>query len=210
MGVQTTEDKDVQTIADGSGPGYHRVYSVTLPITFERALQTMAQLQSDINAFSPSWIAVFEKQKGDPKKLAVGDEILVRITGPWNGPIRVTEVGPDRFSFVTLEGHIEAGAINFRIEDLKNGQTRFAIESITRSRDQIVNFFYDKIRMAMLAQTEMWELFCQNFAKAAIGDEKAKATVDVKTERQDAESGLWVDISDEFGTHGTESVTEPD
>ena len=205
MGVQTTEDKDVQSIGEGVGPRYHRVYAVELPVGYEQALETMAILQKDINAFSPAWIATFEKQKGDPHQLAVGDEILVRITGPWNGPVRVTEVTKEGFSFCTLDGHIEAGQIGFRISRLENGGTKFEIESVTRSRDQIVNFFYDKLRFAMLAQTEMWELFCQNFAKVATGDEKAKPEIQVKTERQDEESGAWIDVSDQLGAHGTES-----
>ncbi|RYZ76091.1 MAG: DUF1990 family protein [Proteobacteria bacterium] len=201
--------KDVQTIGDGVGPRYHRVYTVDLPVTLERARETMSELKKDINAFSPQWIATFDKKKGDPGELNLGDEILVRISGPWNGPVRVTEVTNEGFAFCTLDGHIEAGNIHFKISRASENTTKFEIESVTRSRDQIVNFFYDKIRFAMLAQTEMWELFCQNFAKHATRDEDLKPEVVVKTERQDEKTGIWEDVSHELGTHGTESTAKP-
>lgn len=201
-------DKEVQTIGQGVGPRYHRIYWVEIPVTFEQAQKAMEALKADINAFSPQAIATFEKKSGKPKDLAVGDEILVRITGPWNGPVRVTEVRSDGFSFCTLEGHIEAGSISFRISQTPNETVCFKIESITKSRDQIVNFFYDKIRLAMLAQTEMWELFCQNFAREAVADEQAKPVVHVTTKKQDPETGMWEDISDHVGTHGSESSVE--
>ena len=208
MGVQTTSDKDVQSIGTGVGPRFHRTYWVEVPVSWEQAVKTMEAMKADINAYSPQAIATFEKQSGDPKDLSIGDEILVRITGPWNGPVRVTEVRNDGFSFCTLEGHLEAGSISFRISKTPRGTVCFKIESITRSRDQIVNFFYDKLRLAMLAQTEMWELFCQNFARDALNDPEVRPVVHVQTRRQDPETGLWEDVSDQLGTHGSESKVE--
>ena len=47
--------------------------------------------------------------------MRVGDEFVVRMPGPWDGPVRVVERDPDaRFRLVTLAGHLEAGQIEFR------------------------------------------------------------------------------------------------
>ena len=192
----------VQTIGEGAGPRYHRVYGVDLPVAFESARQTMRKVMADPNAFSPKMIATFEKTVGDRGALKVGDEFMVHISGPWNGPVRVSEVSDCSFSLVTLNGHIEAGQIQFRLTRRDNGEARFEIESVTRSKDQIVNFVYDKLRLAQFAQTEMWELFCKSVAEDALGEKAALPNVEVRTERQNAETGQWEDVSDQFGAQG--------
>ena len=46
--------------------------------------------------------------------MEVGDEYVVRMPGPWDGPVRVVEVTPTSFRLATLDGHLEAGQIEFR------------------------------------------------------------------------------------------------
>lgn len=41
----------------------------------------------------------------------VGDEYLVRMPGPWNGPVRVVGRTPTSFRLATLQGHLEAGQL---------------------------------------------------------------------------------------------------
>jgi len=189
---------EIQTQSDGAGPMYHRIYAVDLAVDYDKALKTMHQVMSDPNVFSPQAIARFEKTAGRPGVLAEGDEFMVHITAPWNGPVRVAHVNENSFSLLTREGHIEAGRIEFRL--VRRGErARFEIESLTRSKDQIVNFFYDKLRLAQFAQTEMWELYCKAFAEHA---STPKPKIDVRTERQDRETGQWVDVSDQFGAQG--------
>lgn len=196
-----TEELEVQTSSDGAGPRYHRVYSVDLPIAFERAMKTMAQLMADPNPFSPSLIASFEKTKGKPDHLEVDDEFMVHITGPWQGPVRVAQVTDTSFTLLTLEGHLEAGQIQFTLGRNPDGSAHFEIESVTRSKDKLVDFFYDKLRFAMFAQSKMWEMFCQNFAIKATGAGEAPE-VQIRTEKQDRETGLWADVSAQLGAHG--------
>lgn len=212
--AKENEEKEIQTVGDGAGPRYHRVYSIDLPVSFESAQSTMANLKLDPTAFSPEWIAVFEKTKGGSSELQVGDEFLVRISGPWNGPVRVSQVTDASFTLLTLDGHLEAGQIQFSLHSKDNGQARFEIESITRSKDRMVDFFYDKLRLAQFAQSEMWELFCKNFAERSLGVPKTNGVtgaavalppVVIKTSRQDEKTGLWVDVSDQIGAHGLDS-----
>ncbi len=191
-----------QKISDGYGPEFFRVYSIVIPADFEVSLKAMQELQRNINHFSPQILATFEKVTGDPHKLQKGDEFQIRITGPWNGPVRVKDVNPHSFSFVTLEGHMEAGEIHFAIKKVNDQQTAFEIKSRARSRDAVVDLVYDKIPIAKLAQTEMWTSFCKNFSEKAlilshVEEEKIKesiAEVEILTQRYDEETGQWQKI----------------
>jgi hypothetical protein len=196
------ESEKVQSIGEGAGPRYHRTYAINLPVPFEQAAKTMHQVMIDPNAFSPHLIATFEKTKGDPASLNVGDEFMVHISGPWNGPVRVSQVSEASFSLLTLNGHIEAGQNQFRLKITDDGNARFEIESVTRSKDQLVNFVYDKLRVAQFAQTEMWELFCKSVAEKTLGDKSDLPPVEVRTERQNPENGKWEDVSDQLGAKG--------
>jgi hypothetical protein len=195
-------DDQVQAISDGAGPRYHRVYGIDLPVSFESAAESMRKVMLDPNSFSPKLIATFEKTLGEPGELRVGDEFIVHISGPWNGPVRVSEVGETSFSLVTLNGHIEAGQIQFRLVRKDEDRSRFEIESITRSKDQIVDFVYDKLRFAQFAQTEMWGLFCKSVASDAVGETAKDLRVEVRTERQNPETLGWEDVSDQLGAKG--------
>ncbi len=197
----STKDLEVQTENDGAGPRYHRVYSIDFAASYDHAKKTMDALKADPNIFSPTLIATFEKTTGAPGELAVGDEFMVHITGPWQGPVRVSQVTESSFTLLTLEGHLEAGQIQFSLHQSPEGGAHFEIESLTRSKDRLVDFLYDKLRFAMFAQSEMWELFCKNFAEKATGGEKAP-DVRIRTERQDLKTGSWTDVSDQLGTHG--------
>jgi hypothetical protein len=199
------QSHDVQTQGEGAGPMYHRVYAIDVPVPYDQALKTMKKMMADPNPFSPKMIATFEKTKGRAGRLEKGDEFIVHITGPWQGPVRVSQVGESSFTLLTLNGHIEAGQIQFRLVRCENGTARFEIESLTRSKDQIVNLFYDKLRLAQFAQTEMWELFCKEFAARSLGPSASKdrvPEVKVKTERQDRETGEWTDVSGQIGSKG--------
>ena len=117
-------------------------------------------------------MATFEKIKGLPSRLQKGDEFHIHISGPWDGPVRVHEVKPHSFTLSTLQGHMEAGRIQFRVCGEGNGPVRFEIESVARSKDSIVDFLYDKLPFAKIAQQKMWELVCESFYEDATGTKR--------------------------------------
>lgn len=183
-----------QRINEGVGPVYHRIYSIALGVPFPEARAAMRDLQCDPNRFSPQLLASFEKQSGMNGRLESGDEFQIRITGPWNGPVRVAEVAPDSFRLVTLEGHLEAGEIRFRVKPEGDESSIFEIESLARSRDAIVDFVYDKLPIAKYAQTEMWTCFCKAFAEHVLRGASVTAEVEILTERRDEGTGRWEKI----------------
>lgn len=66
-----------------------------------------------LNEVSPE-MTVFRKARGTASALCLGDEFLVRMPGPWDGPVRVVRRDPAAFRLATLNGHLEAGEIEFR------------------------------------------------------------------------------------------------
>ena len=187
-----------QELKDGVGPVFHRVYRIALPVGEIAARRAMKNLQADINAFSPQWLARFEKNDGAAGPLKEGDCFQIYLSGPWNAPVRVHSVAPSEFCLITLEGHLEAGEIHFKLEN-EGGQIYFTVESLARSKDKLVDLVYDKIPVARLAQTQMWEMFCQAFAEEALrlergareGGAEEPPPVETFTEKMDEKTGEW-------------------
>ena len=67
--------------------------------------------QADPDAAAPGGLAGFVKASGEKGRMRVGDEFVVRMAGPWDGPVRVSNVSDHSFRLITLERHLEAGQI---------------------------------------------------------------------------------------------------
>ena len=174
-----------QPAATGSGPLLERRYFIDVARPRRTPAQLMAEVQADVPHFSPDALADFKKKVGEADDLKVGDEFSIKILGPWNGCVRVTEVSATAFEFITLEGHPEAGRIRFQAQYLDNAPdvVRFEIRSKARSRDGLVAFAYDTIGGGKLLQEATWVEFCQRVAAASGG--QALGSVVVETIRHD-------------------------
>src|SRR5690242_1275539 len=107
-------EHDLQPPARGVGPLFHRRYRIRIRDAHVGPEVLLRRLTGDLNSVAPRTFARFVKVRGDDEALAVGDELVVRMPGPWDGPVRVVDVGPRSFRLATLEGHLEAGQIEFR------------------------------------------------------------------------------------------------
>lgn len=169
-------DDRVQPIEAGVGPAFHRCYGVEVEDPELTPEQLLALLAADPNGPAPVEVAVFRKTVGDPGPLTVGDEFLVRMPGPWDGPVRVVDATPTSFRFVTLRGHLEAGQIEFRTSG-DDGRLRFAIESWHRSADRLSDLLYDRLRVAKEMQLHMWTFYCERVARLAGGRRRGGVTI---------------------------------
>jgi hypothetical protein len=159
--------EDVQWPADGSGPHFRRQYSVRIQGSKMSADELMRQVMSDPDRAAPSEFATFQKLRGEPGQMDVNDEFVVRMPGPWDGPVRVAKVSPRSFRLVTLAGHLEAGQIEFRAS---NGElVEFEIESWARSGDRLSELMYDRLRLSKEVQFHMWTSFLERVAKLSGG-----------------------------------------
>ncbi|MGI4883456.1 MAG: DUF1990 family protein [Janthinobacterium lividum] len=181
------EPQSEQPAAQGSGPLLERRYYIDVVRPRLAPAPLMAAVQADLPSFSPGLLADFEQTRGEAGVLRVGDEFHIKILGPWNGSVRVTEVGATFFELVTLEGHPEAGRIRFEVHalDARPDALRFEINSAARSRDGLVAFAYDTIGGGKLMQEATWVNFCQRVVQASGG--QALGPVTVETTRHAAD-----------------------
>ena len=161
---------DAQTASDGAGPLYHRRYRARIRRPRISSEQLMRRLQRDPDAAAPREFATFKKAKGDADGMQVGDEYVVRMPGPWDGPVRVFEVSPFSFGLLTLEGHLEAGQIVFRAHGSDDDLIEFEIESWARSGDRLSELLYDRLRMSKEVQFHMWTSYLERVIKLAGGE----------------------------------------
>jgi len=160
--------RDLQPADDGVGPLYHRRYEAVIADSRLSAEELLDQVASDPDRAAPSEFATFKKTRGEKGQMAVGDEYLVRMPGPWDGPVRVVARGPEAFRFATLSGHLEAGQIEFRAEQ-RDGRVVFGIESWARSGDRLSDLLYDRLRLSKEVQFHMWTSFLERAVKLSGG-----------------------------------------
>jgi Domain of unknown function (DUF1990) len=164
---------EVQSVGDGVGPLFHRRYSARIQHATVGPDELIEIVKRDLNAAAPTKFARFQRVLGDGELLDVGDEYVVRMPGPWDGPVRVIAQTPRRFRLATLEGHLEAGQIEFRASAGEPGDARdtlrFTIESWAQSGDRFSNLLYHRIGMSKEVQLHMWISFLEGVAKLSGG-----------------------------------------
>ncbi len=172
---------DLQVPADGVGPLFHRRYAVRIAGAQLSPAELVLRLREDLDAFAPSEFASFQRSSGDGRMLA-GDEYLVRMPGPWDGPVRVARIDRHSIRLATLAGHLEAGQIEFRAAEDGRG-LRFTIESWARSGDRLSNLLYTRARMAKEVQLHMWVSFLERVIEHSGG--RRDGRIEIETRRVD-------------------------
>jgi hypothetical protein len=161
--------EEIQRPADGSGPLFHRRYRTRIRDCRLGADELMEAIECNPNATSPTTFARFQRVDGGNNRMSVGDEFVVRMPGPWDGPVRVVQAGPRSFRLATLAGHLEAGQIEFRVAPDGESRLMFEIESWARSSSWLVNLLYHRLRMAKEVQAHMWISFLERVVRLSGG-----------------------------------------
>jgi hypothetical protein len=184
------DHSELQPAEDGAGPLFHRRYATRIresPFTPEALV---GRLTHNINAAAPTTFARFQRVLGEGEALALGDEYVVRMPGPWDGPVRVVAQDERSFRLATLAGHLEAGQIEFRAgEDQDGGRRliRFEIESWARSAGWFSDLLYQHARMAKEIQLHMWVSFLEGVVKLSGG--RMTGGVEIDTRRIESPFG---------------------
>jgi len=171
--------EDAQLSGDGVGPLFHRRYQARITESQLSATDLMARISADLNEVAPTEFARFTKVSGEKGTMATGDEYVVRMPGPWDGPVRVVGLTPTSFRLATLDGHLEAGQIEFGVEEADGDALVFTIESWARSGDELSRVMYQRVHMAKEVQLHMWTSFLERAVKVAGG--RLRGGIDVET-----------------------------
>jgi hypothetical protein len=172
---------EVQHPPDGAGPLFHRVYRTRIREALMGPEELIATITEDPDRVAPTEFASFNKVLGDEGSMAVGDEYVVRMPGPWDGPVRVVDRTPTSFRFVTLDGHLESGQIRFSAE--AGELLEFRIESWARSGDRLSNLLYHHLRMSKEVQLHMWTSVLERVAELSGG--RLTGGIEITTHRVD-------------------------
>ncbi len=170
----------VQRVGDGSGPLFHRIYTGRVRDPQTGVEELMRQIKADPNLVAPLALARFRKLASPEWRMEVEDEFLVRMPGPWDGPVRTIALGPTWFRFATLDGHLEAGQIEWRARE-ENGQLVFQIESWARAGDRLSAILHDRLRMAKEVQLHMWSSVVEKVTAKAGG--RLERGIEIETRR---------------------------
>ncbi|MGD0606861.1 MAG: hypothetical protein ABSA53_25140 [Streptosporangiaceae bacterium] len=173
------EDQDPeegrQPIEAGVGPLLHRSYAVRIVNSAMSPAALIDLVAANLDRTSPE-MAVFRKTRGVRDELRRGDEFIVRMPGPWDGPVRVIRRDGTSFRLATLDGHLEAGQIEFRATATSDA-LGFEIESWARAGDRLADVLYNKLRLAKEIQLNMWSHFCVRTAALAGGRPQGGVTI---------------------------------
>ncbi len=175
--------EELQQPADGVAPFFHRRYRTRIRDARLSPEELIDQVRRDPNAVAPSEFAWFHKVAGEDDDMRAGDEYVVHMPGPWNGPVRVVEVTPRSFRLATLDGHLEAGQIAFSAGREAELLT-FAVESWASSGDRLSRLLYHRLRMAKEIQLHMWTSLIERVVDLSQG--RMTGGIDIDTRRVDA------------------------
>lgn len=169
----------IQPPEDGSGAFLRRRYRGVIHDAELGAAEFFARVRSDPNVIAPTTLARFHKVRGDEDgRVELDDEYTVRMPGPWDGPVRVIDVSDASFRFATLDGHLEAGQIEWRVSE-RDGHLCMEVESWSRPGDRVSDLLHHRLRMAKEVQLHMWTSVIEKAAKLAGG--RLSDGIDIET-----------------------------
>jgi hypothetical protein len=159
----------------GVGPELHRLYRATIHAPKLPGPLLLGIIAADPNVIAPTEVLRFEKTCGKPGRLEEGDELLIRMAGPWNAPVKVTRRWEEGLRLAATRGHPQLGQVELRIRD-EDGEIAVAIQ--TRERAAGVKFLaLQRIKLVQRMQSYTWGEMLQNTAQLAGGRPLERITV---------------------------------
>lgn len=163
-----TDLDELQSFEDGAGPLMHRIYRSRIVGSTLTPERLMARISENLDGVAPSEFATFQKVEGEKGDLSKGNRYLVRMPGPWDGPVLVVAADATSFRLATLPGHLEAGQIEFRARS-DHRSLWFEIESWARSGDWLSDLLYARVRISKEVQLHMWSSVLRRVVDLAAG-----------------------------------------
>ena len=99
----------------GAGLATHRRFSLRICDSQISAEQLATIVSSDPNLVSPWEVLRWELPDSERRRLAPGDDVLIRMAGPWNGALRVIERDAERLRLQTQSGSALKGELELRL-----------------------------------------------------------------------------------------------
>jgi hypothetical protein len=182
--LNSSDGPDLQDVDEGVGAVFERTYRVRIADSTQSPEELLAFVTSNFNRATPVEVAEFSERRPKGDGPEVGSEYEIRMPGPWNGSVRTVARTPTSIRLATLDGHMEAGEIEFRTSWADSASTTnagqdlvFEIYSVARSADRAFNALYSYLPVAREMQLYMWVHFCCRVAEMAKGTVVGKPEV---------------------------------
>jgi hypothetical protein len=169
-------DADHREDEDGLGPVVHKLFRAEIEsprLSAERLIDVVA---ADPNVISPYEVVRFEKTRGEPGDLREGDGVLIRMAGPWNGPVEVTKRWEEGFRLAATSGHAQLGQVELRAHE-DDGAMRLEIQTRERSATGLFHLLR-KLGLVRRMQTHTWAHMLEAAAQLAGGRPPQKIVVE--------------------------------
>lgn len=136
-----------------------------------------AVVLADPNAVLPVEVMRFSPGGAQAGPLRAGQRRLIRMAGPWNGPVRIEEVGEEGFRFAALHGGAQRGEVVYRLRD--DGEAIDAEVSITqRSASRLYDLIYHRLGIARRIERHTWAYVLERTAQLAGGRPPERVVVE--------------------------------
>lgn len=162
------------------GPVIHTRYSATIEEPTLDAKRLMAVITTDPNVIAPVEVLRFERAAAEAGGLREGENLLIRMAGPWNAPVEVTRRWDTGFRLAATSGHPQLGQFELSGYDDDDG---LAIEIRTRERSAGPGFhLLRRVGLIRRMQTYTWAEMLENAGQLAGGRPLARITVQTWTD----------------------------
>jgi Domain of unknown function (DUF1990) len=156
-----------------------QVYSSTVEnskVSFNEMKQTFMKNPEKLLSNSKAEFHAPENSKGEKTGLTKGNTIEIEIAGPQNDSyVKVHNVVESKnkvsATFVTLEGHVEKGVINFTLENKGGSSMSFTIGSMSQLDYGAANSINKLGDFSKNSQKESWKEVLNNYVKTTNGTE---------------------------------------
>ena len=182
--LDSSDGTELQSVDEGVGAVFERTYRVRIADSTQSPEELLDFVTSNFNRATPVEVAEFSERRPKGDGPEVGSEYEIRMPGPWNGSVRTVARTPTSIRLATLDGHMEAGQIEFRTSWADSASTTkggrdlvFEIYSVARSADRAFSALYSYLPVAREMQLYMWVHFCCRVAEMAKGTVVGKPEV---------------------------------
>lgn len=145
------------------------------------AERVLAIIAADPNVVLPVEVMRFTGGRA-AGPLRPGDERLIRMAGPWNGPVRVVAVEPEGIRWAARRGGAQRGEFEIRLRD-DGPDLEAEVQLVQRSASRLYGLAYDRIGIARLIERHTWSHVLERVAQLAGGRPPRRILVETAVSR---------------------------
>lgn len=146
-------EEEEATLGQSPGRAAHRLFERRLRGASVAAEQLIEIVARDPNVVSP-W-EVMRWELGEGGALRAGEELTIRMAGPWDGPLRVVSRTAGGVRLATREGHALRGEFELRARE-DGDELVVELEMWERADSTLMSALHDRLGITRRMQTHAW------------------------------------------------------